>query len=304
MKRTIIHYFIITCFMLPVVLHAQTSVQVVTKRIEKTFNFKAGYELNIEGEKAEITIDTWDQPQIKVVLELTAKHQDQHVAEQELENVRYLTDRIKNKIYLRNYYSKGDDKAEPTSLISANYKILVPEECPVYLKNYFGVANISDLSNRLRINSEFASIGLENVRGQVDVRTRFGDLTGNQLEGFYNIHSRRSDILLSDISGEYNIQAQYGMIEIFADQKLINLNLEAEKSEVYFYTDNPKAFAYDINTRFSNMQLPNEMPFDFSHNKVELRKARFKPEQEVYSNIVLTITFGDLAVGRKKAAKP
>ncbi|MEN0004635.1 MAG: hypothetical protein AAF798_10835 [Bacteroidota bacterium] len=288
----------------PISTFAQTTVQVVTKRIEKTFNFKAGYELNIEGEKAKVDIQTWDQPQIKVVLEISAKHQDQAIAEQELEQVRYLTDRIKNKIYLRNYYAKEEGEGDPESILSANYQILVPEECPVYLKNYFGVANISDLTNRLRVSGEFASIGLQNVSGQVDVTTRFGDLTGNLLDGLFNINARRSDILLTDISGQYNIQAQYGTIEIFADEKLINLNLEAEKSDVYFYTNNPTAFAYDINTRFSNIDLPSHMKFDYNANNFELRKARFRPKQEVYSNIVLTITFGDLAVGKKRAAKP
>lgn len=285
-------------------LLAQTSVQVVTKKIERTFNFKAGYELNIEGEKAEVTIETWDQPQIKVVLELTAKHPTQKVAETELEKVRYLTERIKNKIYLRNYYEKEEGEADPASTISATYQILVPEECPVYLKNYFGIAHISDLTNRLRINSEFANVGLQNIKGQVDVKTRFGDLQGEDLDGIFNIQARRSDLLLRNLSGEFNIQAQYGTIELFADHRLINLNLDAEKSEVYFYTDNPMAFAYDINARFSNLALPSSMKFDYAENAFELRKARFKPQQEVYSNIVLTITFGDLAIGKKKQAKP
>ena len=285
--------------------HAQTTVQVVTKKIEKSFKYKEGIEVNIEGEKAEVNIESWDQASIQVVLEITAKHPDLKVAERDIERVRYLTERVKNKIYLRNYTSSEEGEIDPESSLGAKYTIRLPEDCPVYLKNYFGLANISNLSNRLKINSQFANIDLNNIQGALDVRTRFGDINGQGIDGNVNIFSRRSNLFLDEIKGKFNIQAQHGIIEIYADNRLLDLSLDAEKSQVFLYSPDPSIFSYDISADdHSNLSLPNTLPFKFEDtmtNLGEIQNARFKPAQEVYANIVVTIRLGDLKVEKKKA---
>ena len=40
-------------------VHAQTELQVVSRTIEKSWEYKDGIEVNIEGEKAEIVVETW-----------------------------------------------------------------------------------------------------------------------------------------------------------------------------------------------------------------------------------------------------
>ncbi len=55
---------LLTCATAPVI--AQTiKVQVITKKIEKNFQYKDGYEVNIEGEKAEVNIQTWEKKKFR-----------------------------------------------------------------------------------------------------------------------------------------------------------------------------------------------------------------------------------------------
>lgn len=278
-------------------------VQVITKKIEKNFAYKEGYEVNVEGEKAEVNILTWEKPEIQVKIELISKHPDKAVAEKDLELMQHLAQRVKNKIYLRNYLStvEGKGKDAPQSYLSAKYTITLPADCPVYLKNVFGTANISSLTNRLRVNGEFSSIGLDKLKGSVEIKTRFGDLIGKDLDGWVNIQSRRSDLTLQNISGRFNIQAQYGTIRLFANEDLADLRLDAEKSEVWFYHPNPQIVGYSFTTRGSDIQLPPRLNASWLEAENGERKITFRPNKEYYPSVTIHISFGSLHVEKRVA---
>jgi len=59
MKKLFTYPFAIILLVLSVSTEAQTTFQVVTKTIEKTFPYQHGSELNIEVERAEILVETW-----------------------------------------------------------------------------------------------------------------------------------------------------------------------------------------------------------------------------------------------------
>lgn len=69
-------------------LVAQT-LQVVTKSIEKTFADPKISKVQLWGERSDIDINTWQRQEIKVVIELTAKHPDRSTAEKDLEVMHY-----------------------------------------------------------------------------------------------------------------------------------------------------------------------------------------------------------------------
>lgn len=284
----------------------QAVLQVVTKKVQKSFTYKAGYEVNIEGEKADVSIQTWDKNEIKVELELIAKHKDQSVAIKDIEALKYLAQRVKNKIYLRNYVSTEEDAPKPAAALSARYLITLPEDCPVYLKNHFGEANISNLTNSLRVNSEFSSIGLENIQGTVDLQSRFGDIIGDFIDGQVSINSRRSDILLTNISGSYDITSHYGVIKIFAEDQLLKLNLDATHSDVYFFNPNPAFYSYNLEANQGSINVPDDLKLALLEDQPSLKRYRFKPAQrEYFATITLTVTLGDIHLEKaKKVPKP
>ncbi|MEZ4990066.1 MAG: DUF4097 family beta strand repeat-containing protein [Saprospiraceae bacterium] len=295
--------FIILGLLLHASLSAQVTVQVITKKIEKQFPYHEGYELNIEGEKAEVVIEAWDKNEISVTLELSARHPDKAVAEKDLEAMKYLTQRIKNKIYVRNYLSIGE-KDDPTeSSFQAVYHVQVPADCPVYLKNHFGAASISDLTNSFRFNGQFSQIDLANLKGTLDLRSRFGDIFGDHLDGMVSIWSRRSDITLNDIRGSFDITAQYGTLRIFAEDHLLKLNIDAEKSDVYFLNPNPAFYGYTLTANNGAVVFPGELTYQEEETGPDQRKIQFHPPaREFFANITITVTIGDIHV--EKAIQP
>lgn len=279
---------------------AQDNLQVVTKKIEKTFNYREGYEVNVEGEKAEIDIRTWKKNEISVVIELTSKHPKKEVAERDMQALQYVAQRHKNKIFVRNFVSKAEDAPKPQSQFSASYIITIPEECPVYLKSHFGEAKVVNHDGSLRINGEFSKIGMENVRGTIQVQSRFGDILGKQLNGDITINSRRSNVSLYDLGGHVNIDATYGSVKLFATPDLLDLAVRANYADVFFNHPDPQFFGYNLAAQHGKVNLPDKVKFNFIENLPDMKKVQFKPQREYYANVTISVNFGSIFIQKGK----
>lgn len=279
---------------------AQDKLQVVQKRVEKTLSWSPGQEVNIKGEKAEVLIEAWNKDEIHIVFELMAKHPQRERAERELEQMGYLAETQGNRIFIRNFIIDAEDGTKPASLLKARILITLPEKCPVNLSNHIGEANIKDLINGFNITSEFCKITLYDVAGKIDIDTRFGDIAGTQLNGRVNIVANRSDIMLQQIRGIYDIKAKYGIINIHADDPLTELNIEAEKSNVFLFTPKGNVYDYSLTSHFGNIFVPSNMDFDFTEIGKNLQRAILRANNELASvSIKIRVNFGDIAVKHK-----
>ena len=274
---------------------AQTPLQVVTKTIEQTLPYQMGYEVNIEGEKAEIIVETWDKSTVEVILELVAKHPNRKIAERDIAAMKYSIDQHGKMIYFRNYISPDIGQPKPESQIKAIYTIHLPEECPVYLKNYFGNATISNLNNLLRLQSEFGKIYLEDLSGDLFIQSRFGDIYGERISGNLQIDARRSDITLREVSGTCDIKSTYGIIKLFSDERLLKLNIEAEKSDVYFFDPHPTAYGYALTAHYGSITVPTDLKMNYLENTSAMKRATFTPARE-RASISVKISFGDIVI--------
>ncbi len=268
-------------------------LQVVTKVVEDNYAYRDGYEVAVEGEKAEIFVETWDKQEISVRVEMTAKHAKLDVAKHDLENLIFSTNREKNKFYLRN--TRRDSDAKPESQLTIHYYITLPEECPVYVKNHFGSANISNLRNRLRIYGEFSQININNVQGLMDIRTRFGDIMGDRLDGNVSINARRSDIDLSNIGGSFTINAQYGKLRLAPTTALTDLTVFADKSDVLLIDPQEGQMAYTLTTTRGEIIIPGEVRIRELESAEGVRRVMIRPDAELGGgSINVHVTFGEL----------
>lgn len=277
-------------------VHAQqTLLQVVTKQIEKTIPYEEGYEVNVEGEKAEIVIKTWDKNEVYLKLDLIAKHPEKQVAKKDLKLMKHVADRIGNKIYLRNYLAIGDDVPKPKSNLKARYIITIPAECPVNLNNYFGQADIQDVRKELNVNSEFCKLLLNNIEGMVQINTNFGDIDANRMNGTMEIVANRSNMILRQLVGDFDIKAKYGFIQIDTEIDNVNLNIDANKSDVQFVRP-LKGFNFTLTAEHGGMVLPEQMLFKFLENNQEVQKAIYKSDK-ARGKVNIKTYFGKIVLG-------
>ncbi|MGB3798654.1 MAG: DUF4097 family beta strand repeat-containing protein [Lewinella sp.] len=279
---------------------AQTDYrEVVTKTIEDTYPYRSGSELAVEGEKAEIFVETWAQPNIHVRVVMTARNKRLEVAEKELSNLELITEIAGQKIFLKN--RRLDEDYEPESELTVEYFITLPEECPVYLKSHFGGATISNLRNRLRINGEFSAINIDNVEGLLDIRTRFGDITGEKIDGNVVINARRSDINLLDVGGTFTINAQYGELKLSPNINMRDLRVNADKSDVYIYEpDGGERLAYELASNNGEMILPDNRKLIELERTNEWRRIQIGAGGERTGTITASVTFGDLHLAKQR----
>ncbi len=275
----------------------EATLQVVTKSIEKTINYKEGYALSIDGEKADVQIETWDKEQVKIIMELIAKHEQRKIAEQDIEALGYNIELVGKKIYVRNYVKTKSGQSKPESIFKANYVLIIPENCPVDLRNHFGKANIKDVKQAVDVKSEFCEIQLDNIEGRIGIETRFGDVEGKRLGGQMTIESIRSDITLSQIKGPIDIRAKYGKIKIDANNSLLDLNIVAEKTDILFLNPSTGTYDFDLTAYYGNITTPEDMKFDFKETNSTLNKAELNlPRQE--GLVSIQTSFGNIVVMR------
>jgi len=273
--------------------------EVVTKTIEDTYSYKPGKELAVEGEKAEIFVETWDKQKIHVKIVMTARHPELERAKEDLANLNYIAEVAGQKIFLKN--KRVDVNHKSKSELTVHYYITLPEECPVYLKSHFGGATISNLRNQLRINGEYSAINIDNVQGILDIRSRFGDITGERIDGNVVINSRRSDINLFDVGGTFNINAQYGEVKLSPNIRLVDLQINADKSDVYIYEPvGGEGMNYELTLTNGEIKLPNGRKVIELQRSPEIRRFAIPPDAERMGNITASVSFGDLYLDKQK----
>ncbi len=303
MKRTFFLFPIFLIFLSQVSLSAQTALQLISKTVEKEFAYKPGNELNIEGEKADVQVESWDQDKIAVQIIFSAQHPDKKTAQRELEWIQYQAEKVQNKIYLRNYLKVPSGEEKPASTLKANYIIKVPSDCPVYLKSQFGMVRIRDLANQVRLNSTFTNIGLENIQGSIDITSRFGDLDGKFIDGTMFVNARRTDITLQELKGKYDLKTSYGTLNIFADPNVADLKLTADNTKIHLVSTDPSRFAFNIEAKASDLTLPDQMNFNVleASNDPSVKKLLYKPVgKEYYANFTIVVTFSEFTLSVDK----
>jgi hypothetical protein len=291
MKNLKTFYTIVLCLSCSVWLNAQTTLQVATKSIEKTMTYKKGYDITIDGEKADVVVQTGSNISIKIEVELSSKHPNMETAKHDLEAIKFVAEEIGKKIYVRNYVAIGKGENKPVSNLKAKYIITVPAECPVNLKNNFGKSSVSNLVNYFDLYSEFCSITLNNLKGTINIDTRFGDIDASQIDGKVNIKSKRTDITLSQLKGSYDLTANYGSLRINGDLSAINLKINGEKANVFFNPGN-QPYNYALTSNNGALNIPKDNAFSFSQNDALKKMAYLKSNNTNAATVQINLNFG------------
>jgi phage-related protein len=276
---------------------AQTTVQVVTKTIEKVLPYKSGNTVNIDAEKAEVTLKTDAKlKQITIKIELISKHPTLETAKKDLDAMKYITEAMGNNIYIRNYVAIAKGSEKPSSDLKTRYFIVVPPDAAVSIKNNFGKLNVSDLKSKLNIVVEFCKTILTDIKGDITINARLGDIEANRLDGNIKIQSNRSDITLSILKGSCDIQAQYGKIRVDADRAFTRLNVKAEKADVYFSPPTGLSVAYLLDAEYGKVLMPKTLNIKYLEKSKTREKVDYK--QTAYrSEVSVLTTFGTIEIG-------
>ncbi len=275
------------------VMAQEIELQVMTKSFQEKISFQEGQLLKIEGTKSKVEVITWDKDFIHADVKMIAKHPELAVAKKEIEFITYFKEETPEEIRIGNVITSDSVVAG----LNVIYTISIPKNCKIELANYFGSANIVDLSNGLNIKSEFCNVALENIAGDVKVNTYYGDLIGVMINGDVDIIANRSNVTLSEISGKFDIKANQGIIKVFANQSYLDLTIDAEKTDVYFYDQLLSSYNFNLNSKDGEIDLPEHLLAKYDLRDSGIKNAVIKPTAELSGiKVAINVNYGDIKI--------
>ena len=272
---------------------AQTTLQVVSKNIEKTVPWKPGMELIVNGEKADVTVTPSDSSQVSVQAELSAKHPSLDTAQADVDTWQCIISTVGKKIYLRTYIGVKAGKRAPVSNMKARILIRTPRSCPVNLSNRFGRAKLEHLDGTVVLSGYFCRFDLQSLGGELHIDSEHGSVEGRDLKGAVGIKGKRADVTLQNTTGDCDIQAEYGMVQISTDQQTGNVHIAGQMTDVTLHTPDSITHNYRLKTRYGSIQAPDK--FDKSGSSDKEHNATYTTQNHK-ATIDVETSFGAIKI--------
>ncbi|MCB2221790.1 MAG: hypothetical protein KQI35_15455 [Bacteroidetes bacterium] len=274
---------------------AQVKVQVVSQKINQTLEWKPGMSLQVSGERAEIYCTTHTLSTIELEVTFISKHENKSVAENDLKKMKWISEKMGNKIFLRNYIELTRNEEKPQSDIKAIYHLKIPKDCALDIKNYFGNINLENINFKFKITSEFSKIDLKKISGKGSINSTFGDITANEIDGNIHIESNRSDIEIKKIKGILEINSTIADILLQDIDEYSEINFDLEKSIVHIALKDFNQYQLQFDLINATLKIPDAMKLLYEENEKEVIKANFSGEEKK-SKINFKINTGSLSI--------
>ena len=272
---------------------AQTTLQVVSKNIEKSVPWKPGMELIVNGEKADITVVPTDSAYISISAELSAKHPNLDTAQTDVNTWQFIVTTVGKKIYLRAYVGVLAGKRVPASNMKAQILIKVPKNCPVNLSNRFGRARLEQLNGAVVLSGYFCRFDLQELAGELHIESEHGSVEGRDLKGLVDIRGKRAELILQRTSGDCAIQSEYGTVQFSTDQQTGNVRIAGQMTDVTLHAPDSITHNYHLKTHYGDLQVPDR--FDVSGSSDSERNATFKTKND-RPTIDIETSFGHIKI--------
>ncbi len=274
---------------------AQVKVHVMSRKINKSINWKPGMTFWLTGERAEIFCTTHQENTIDFEIEIISKNEDKKIAEADLDKMKLVDQVNGKKVSLRNYVELNRRETKPESDLKVIYHIKVPENCKVFISNYFGKTRVIALKSSLTINSKFSPVKLQNIAGNITINSNFGDISIDSIYGTVTLQTTRSDISIRNFSGLLDIHSDYATILLSKIYNLTKAAIHADKSNINLKTGDYNRYSYFISTTDSKIIKPDKMHPDIFKEEETKTQLRFnaktnKPQITIELNMgILTI---------------
>lgn len=272
---------------------AQTTLQVVSRNIEKTVPWKPGMELVVNGEKADITVIPTDSARIGITAEMSAKHPSLDTARTDVETWQFLVSTIGKKIYLRAYVGVTAGKRPPVSNMKVRITISTPKACGINLSNRFGKVKLENLDGPLVLNGYFCRFDLQTLTGELHIESEHGPVEGQNLKGLVDIIGKRADVTLQKTTGDCTIKTEYGSVRFDADHQTGNVRIAGQMTEVTINSPEDSTHNYQLKNRYGTLQVPDKFDKRGSTDKENNATLHLKNDNRT---IDVETTFGFIKI--------
>ncbi len=283
---------LVICYLLPVLVSAQSVIEVVTKTIEKDLPCGTYGALRITGEKSEIEIHGWDKKNMHIKVQLISENKDRKSAEEELDYLHFSLNNEPNLVELSNTFIFPNWHVSIHGNLKTRYEVWVPRQYLISIINKFGFIKLYDLKTRTMIDAEYSNIKIDHFDGYLSVKSSYSDLYAINIHSELECNADHADINLHSNGGKYHIEDKFGKISLTAYNTLDLVNIRASSTPVTIVTNGMDHYDLDISNSNANILLPDHK-YDsdikhFANHSTFRLKQKDKPQISIvtsYENI-------------------
>lgn len=274
---------------------AQKKTIVLTRKVEKQFVLKKNPKIFINSERGIIIIKSWDRNVVKVTLKLIAKNTDVNLAREELNQMNYALSEARNRVFVSNGMQLSKQGKTISSVIRAEYEILVPRDIEIHLDNKFGNVMIENVSGRLFGNLYYSDISLLKYSGDINLHISTGDFTCSKSKLKGEIFTRHAFVSINETEGKLRLETEYGKIQLIYDNLKLYAVLATQATDINIV--NKKCYpiemflyaAYCLFEVEEDCYIPHKQYLESSYKSSDKDKAwelRYLPPDKVIRLII------------------
>lgn len=256
--RNITYILILLAFM-PFVeanIAAQQQVlKVMTRVVDEEFRFTNEFLLEINAEKANITVKVVEGNTVKLHLEQSVMNADIRVAERELGYIYFVKKKERNRLYFHNYAQLQASSSGLSSIINNQYTIEVPRHCHLKIKNELGDVLVDGVSTTMRFELNYCGLKLNNATGKLYVDSRIGDVALNDCTLDGEFITENVNLKLQRVGGSFDIQSLFGSFSCLLSEQVSLINASLEQCEATLINRTNISFSYVIEANKAHISV-------------------------------------------------
>ena len=167
--------------------------------------FPAGASLRVVSNRGGVTVNSWDQKDIKVVVHKRLVADNEQQSKQVDSQTRPTISVSGNLVTVNaNTTGAGDQHA-----VSTDLDITVPRNAEVDVATQHGDISVQGRDAEVKVSNSHGDVNLGQITGNSTVMMRKGSLTAAHLKGDLSVDGRLDDTNISDISGKLEMTGDY-----------------------------------------------------------------------------------------------
>lgn len=276
------------------------------KSIDKSYTVTDATELNINNSFGKVHVETWDKKQVTVRIDIIVNASSESRAQEFLDRITVDINDSNPRSELSFSTSIDGKNSGRNSSFEVNYRVSMPRNNPLELKNSFGDVYVGPLGGTVELDVQYGNLNTGPLTGNAEVKLAFGS-------GFSSIKSfTKGELRLSysklsvEEMGVVDINSQFSTLEI---DKANTLELtgkygEVEIGEIQSLEADINFSGFEIETLHKNIELDIDYGGNITIglastvNMVDIQSS-FGPlvleiPQELNASFEATLSFCDL----------